>query len=394
MPLTFLTDHTEPRARAVDEWVVRGWNRRRPDVPVELAVLDHEVLRGRVESYLTAEHPPDVMTWFAGNRTRSLVERGLMLDLAPLWATADLADCYAPELRATAGSDGPMTFLPTSRYWWAVYYRPSVFRSLRIPTPIQRWEQLASAVDRLRTAGLVPFALGAKYRCPAAAWFDYLDMRINGPAFHRELMSLRRSYRDDRVRAVFTFWRRLLDDGWFCDEPTEHDEDDAVAAVLRGEAGMTLIGAYIADEYVPAGETDLDFFRFPIIDATLPIGENAPVDGYFAAANGHAPGQAAEFLGYLGSREVQERTSAVLNVLPARGDVDLSTAARHVADGRRLLGRADHVAQFYDLDTPWELADVGMAAFMAFLRDPAACDTLLADVDSARLRLRATAGPE
>jgi multiple sugar transport system substrate-binding protein/raffinose/stachyose/melibiose transport system substrate-binding protein len=388
MSLTFLTDHTSPRMRALDERIVRGWNQRRPDRAVTLLVLDHEELRNRLERYLTDARPPDVMTWFAGNRMRSLVDRGLMLDVASLWDTAGLTESYDPRFRRMAGDNGAAFFLPTSHYWWAVYYRPSVFESLGVPAPIETWADLWTASEALKAAGIVPFALGARHLCPAAAWFDYLNLRVNGPRFHGDLMSLRESYTDDRVRAVFTFWQRLLNEGWFLGAPAEYDEEEAVDAVMRGAAGMTLIGSYVSDEYAAESEPDLDFFRFPVIDPALPVGEDAPVDGYFVAGNSTAPDEAAAFLAHLGSRDVQQQTIEVMNVLPTRNDVDINRGATHLAKGMNILRRADHLSQFYDLDTPWELADAGMQAFVSFLRDPARVDELLREVDSLHSELR------
>ena len=390
MSLTFLTDHTSPRTRALDERIVRGWNERRPDIPVALSVADHEELKERLERLLTDDPPPDVMTWLAGNRMRSLVERGLMLDITALWEAAEVTGAYHPRFRRLAVEDGTAFFLPTSQYWWAVYYRPSLFASLGIPVPVETWADLRTAAGALRAAGIAPFALGARHGCAAAAWFDYLNLRINGPRFHDDLMSLRVPYTDNRIRAVFAFWRGLLDDGWFLGTPTEYDEEEAVAALLAGTAGMTLIGSYVCDEYLDDGEDELDFFRFPIVDPSLAVGEDAPVDGYFVAGRCGVPDDAAVFLAHLGSREVQQQTIEALHVLPTRADVDAGRGAPHVAAGRRILRRADHVAQFYDLDTPWDVADAGVRAFTSFLREPTHADELLSEVEARRRQLRET----
>ncbi len=48
---------------------------------------------------------------------------------------------------------------------------------------------------------------------------------------------------------------------------------------------MYLIGGFVTDSFPDELEDDLDFFRFPIIDPEMPVGEDAPTDGYFIAAN-------------------------------------------------------------------------------------------------------------
>src|SRR5205807_4738713 len=125
-------------------------------------------------------------------------------------------------------------FLPTSYYWWAVYYRPSTFATLDIAAPIRTWAELMDAAQVLRSAGVAPFALGARHQCPAAAWFDYLNMRVNGPAFHQELMALRRPYTGAGVRAASERWSRLPAAGFIPGAPPTNDPDHAVAAALPG----------------------------------------------------------------------------------------------------------------------------------------------------------------
>lgn len=389
MPITFLTDHTSPLMRGLDERIVRDWNTRRPDAEVSLVTLEHEEFRDRLPGLLASDNPPDVLTWFAGNRSRSLTDR--MRDVALMWDDEGYTTAYPERFRRMAGGPDAAHFLPTSHYWWAVYYRPSVFAAHGLRTPIETWDDLAAAARTLRAAGIAPFALGARYRCPAAAWFDYLNMRLNGPAFHGQLMRLEASYTDPRVRAVFDFWRKLIDEGWFLGKPAEYDEDEAAAAVLDGRAGMTLIGAYIADEYVPENEPDLDFFRFPIIDPALPVGEDGPVDGYFVAGNTAHPEEATQFLAHLGSPAVQQLTIEAMSVLPTHSAVDTERASRHVARGARLLRSADEVYQFYDLDTPAEFATHGMDAFVEFLRDPGATDRLLDELETRRRQFGAGA---
>ncbi|MFI8199447.1 ABC transporter substrate-binding protein [Streptomyces sp. NPDC085942] len=396
MALTFLTDHTSPLMRGLADRVVADWHERHPESTVELAVLDHEELRDELPARLTGAPSADIMTWFAGNRMDALAGKDLMLNISAMWKAEGFDAVYLPRFRNMTGGMGPSYFLPTSHYWWAVYYRPSVFAAAGVTGTPTTWDELTAACRALKSSGITPFALGARYRCPAAAWFDYLNMRLNGPDVHDALMRLRIPYTDDRIRRVFAFWRELIEQEFFLGDPGDYDEEEAVAAVLRGEAGMTLTGAYATDEYTPQGEPDIDFFRFPVIDPTLPIGEDTPVDGYFVPANTDSPEEATRFLAYLGSRHVQQVTIERLSTLPTRTDVDTEKGGRHVAKGMRILQGADHLSQFYDLDTPWELANVGMSAFVSFAQDPARGEELLRELESARqdqLRRRGPATP-
>jgi multiple sugar transport system substrate-binding protein/raffinose/stachyose/melibiose transport system substrate-binding protein len=119
----------------------------------------------------------------------------------------------------------------------------------------------------------------------------------------------------------------------------------------------------------------------------MPIGEDAPTDGFFMSANAANPQGAKEFLMYLGSQEVQQQAFDELGRLPTRTDVDISAASEATQKGINLIQTADNVAQFYDRDTTAEMADAGLSAFVEFWDDPSAIDDILARLEEDRLRI-------
>jgi multiple sugar transport system substrate-binding protein/raffinose/stachyose/melibiose transport system substrate-binding protein len=105
-------------------------------------------------------------------------------------------------------------------------------------------------------------------------------MRINGPEFHINLMLLKESYTDERVKKVFEYWKQLFDHNCFIEDAAAYEWQNAVDFMVQEEAAMYLMGQFIKDSYPDELESDLDFFRFPIIDPAMPIGEDAPTDGF------------------------------------------------------------------------------------------------------------------
>ena len=65
---------------------------------------------------------------------------------------------------------------------------------------------------------------------------------------------------------------------------------------------MYLMGQFILDEVPEEVAPDVDFFQFPIIDPSVPIGEDAPTDGYFIANAAQNPEGAKEFPGLVRQR--------------------------------------------------------------------------------------------
>jgi multiple sugar transport system substrate-binding protein/raffinose/stachyose/melibiose transport system substrate-binding protein len=161
--------------------------------------------------------------------------------------------------------------------------------------------------------------------------------------------------------------------------------------MANGEAAMYLMGDFIRDEAranFPDLLDDLDYFQFPVINPDVPIGEDAPTDGWFLGANGANPEGAQAFISFLGSAEVQQLFLNEMGRLPTRTDVDLSGIEDPLTiRGIELVQSADQVLQFYDRDTTPEMADAGMDAMMEFWDNPGDIDDILEILDEDRVRI-------
>jgi multiple sugar transport system substrate-binding protein/raffinose/stachyose/melibiose transport system substrate-binding protein len=380
--------NSDEGAREADEALVALFREQNPDVTLEHSITDHEAFKQAVRTYLVADPSPDVLTWFAGNRMAFFVDRGLAADLTPLYEREGWNDSYAPGFVALATQDDAQYFVPTSYYWWAMYFRTSVLEEAGV-TPPETWEDLLAACNTLNDQGIIPITIGTKAPWTAAAWFDFLNMRVNGPEFHRDLMLLKESYTDPRVVEVFNHWRQLYENNCFLPDSAAYEWQDALDFMNRGEAAMYLMGGFITDSVPDEIESDYDFVRFPIINPDMPIGIDAPTDGYFmSAAAGNMEG-GMDFLAFLGSKEAQQFAADELGRLPTRTDVDVSNFTEAQQKGIALVQEADLVLQFYDRDTTPEMAEVGLNAFAEFIADPmnADVDAILADMEENRLRI-------
>jgi len=183
------------------------------------SIVAHEDYKQAIRAYLTASQAPDVLTWFAGNRARFFIDKGLIMDISDVWEEAGWYEDYSKGFQAMSSVDSKQYFLPSAWYWWAVYYRPSVFEKHGIEIP-ETWDEFMDVCATFKSKDITPITIGTKYRWTAAAWFDYLNMRVNGPDFHINLLLGKEKYTDPRVKKVFTdYWQPLIDKGYFIDDP-------------------------------------------------------------------------------------------------------------------------------------------------------------------------------
>jgi ABC-type glycerol-3-phosphate transport system substrate-binding protein len=388
--LIYNSMHGDPLPREADEELVQMFEETHPDIDVVHSIVAHEDFKQAIRAYLTASTPPDVMTWFAGNRARFFIDKGLIMDISDVWEEEGWNEDYAKGFRALSSVDGKQYFLPTSWYWWAVYYRPSIFEEYGLELP-QTWDEFLQVCETLKENGVTPLTIGTKYRWTAAAWFDYFNMRVNGPEFHINLMLGTESYTDPRVKTIFTdYWAPLIENGYFIEDAAAYSWQEGLQFLIDGDAAMYLMGDFIRDSFPDELEDDLDFFQFPIIDPSVPIGEDAPTDGYFIAAEAQHAEEAKAFLAYLGSVEMQQYFAEKLGRLSTHNGVDVSVFSPQQQKGIAMMQTADYVAQFYDRDTTPEMADEGMNGFMEFWDTPGNIDDILERLELARQEIFAS----
>ena len=383
----FASNGSDPEPRARMEGAVKNYNDAGHGFTVEINTTEHEAFKQAIRTYLASDDPPDVLTWFAGNRMRFFSNNGLLMALDDLY-TANKWDTAYPEgiRNVSKGTDGVYYFVPTSYYHWAVWYRPSMFQEMGLEVP-ENWDQFLALVDAFKDAGKVPITIGTNQPWTAAAWFDYLNMRVNGPEFHIQLMDGEVAYNTQEVKDVFARWRELLDKQAFLPQPEAYRWQDALTPFVKGDAGLYLMGRFIMDSYPDDQEGDLDFFRFPVIDAGVKIGEDAPTDGFFAAAKAPTPEGAKDFLTFLGSAETQQWFVEQGGSPAVHKDVPLDIYDDITRRGVEMLQESDLIAQFYDRDTHPDMAERGMSAFQEFWNNPDDIDGILDRLDEERKRV-------
>jgi multiple sugar transport system substrate-binding protein len=375
---------SDPAPRAAWEAVVARFQREHPDVQVQLNVYDHESYKKAIRNWLTAA-PPDVVFWNAGHRMRQFVGPGLLEDVSDLF-TPDLRAALHASVLEQVSVGGRQFGMPFTMYPLGLYHRRDLLAAAGVPGPIRTWAQLLAACERLRARGLEPIAIGTRDLWPAAAWFDYLDLRENGLAFHLELMGGRVAYTDARVRAIFARWRELLDRGCFSRSHAASSWQESQALLYEGKAALMLIGHFIVANFPEDVRDRMDFMPFPELRPGVGRFEDAPINTLHIPAGARNKRDARRFLAFVARPDVQEALNREMLQLPVHQRAG-TAADRFLVKGRELLAAADGLAQYFDRDTSEDLANVAMKGFQEFMLHPDRLDAILAGVERARARI-------
>jgi multiple sugar transport system substrate-binding protein len=338
---------------------------------VKVNTTDHNTFQNNINSYLQGT-PDDLFTWFAGYRLSVFAKQGLLTQIDDVWDK--IGGNFNDATKSLAkGADGHYYLVPIYNYPWVVFYNKSTFKDKGYEVPTT-WDQMITLSKKMKSDGLIPFAMGQKDGWPALGTFDIINMRINGYEFHEALCQHKVAWTDPKVTAVFDQWRELMP--YVQSGSTGRIWQDATKTLESKKAGMIFQGTnQVAAQYVTDGKDldDLDFFVYPEINSQW--GQDfmdAPTDGFCISSKAKNASGAKKLLEYIGTGEAE---AAYLKY--DQWDVALATGAQvptYNAIQQKsvdVISKSKAVAQFLDRDSDPGFADTTVAAAIdKFLEDP------------------------
>jgi multiple sugar transport system substrate-binding protein/raffinose/stachyose/melibiose transport system substrate-binding protein len=317
-------------------------------------------------------------------------------DLTELWAQSGLIENYPASLQVLSVYEGKQFYLPILYQWEAIYYNKALFAQYNLQPP-QTWEEFLQVCDTLLANGVPPLVISRNDAYSGLVWFDYLNLRLNGPDFQRAVLAGQVPFDDERIRTVLEYWRRLLDRGYFLKDPSFSDGYGPVTAIIRGDKGqinqqkaaMVLTESGWVGALPAPFRAELDFFRFPTIDPAIADGEAVFTFGYVVPTKAAHRLEALAFLRFLSTPEAQAivaRHTAVANGTFAsmRSDLapDLLTPETRKALAL-ILAANDAVPPFYASmpATVWPALDSAFGRLIGERRD---IDGAIHDLEKAR----------
>ncbi|MEM5340265.1 ABC transporter substrate-binding protein [Paraburkholderia azotifigens] len=371
--------------RAVWQSVIDDFRKAHPDIDVKASFVDEEAYKVQLPGWLSTV-PPDVLNWHNGERMAYYARRGLFEDLSGDWKKNGWDSMYA-STKESSTYNGKQYAAPTVYYSWGLFYRKDLFQKAGIASEPKTWDQLMDACKKLKAAGITPFAVGGRDAWTLAGWFDYLDLRVNGNAFHQKLMAGEVPYTDPRVKKVYTTWKQLLDDKDFIDNPLSYDLDAAQPFLFQGKAAMMLMGTFITGGFPPNVKPNMSYFQFPIIDSNVPTAEDGPVESLHIPAKAKNKTDAHTFLAFVETPEQGAKLATGLGSLSANSKSPEPEDPISRIGFQILSNTKGGIAQFYDRDMTKEMADEGMKGMQQFIADPTKLDAILAQLEQTRKRI-------
>ncbi len=376
----------DPAPLAAFEAAIADFEAAHPDIDVQLQNFDHEGYKTAIRNFLTAD-APDLANWYAGNRMAPFVNAGQFMDVSDVWEEHGLHESLG-SAAASMTIDGKQWGVPYTYYQWGIYYNKSVYEQVGVEVPAT-WEEFLANCAKFKEAGIDCVTTGTRALWPGAGIFDYLNLRTNGYDFHMALTNGEVEWTDDRVRATFAEWAKLVEPGYITANHAALDWQDAAALFVQGRAANYVMGNFAVAVFKEGGMTDetLGFMPFPTINPDVVRAEEAPTDTVHIPAGAKNVEDAKTFLAFLAQADVQTKLNVALGQLPINEDSEVGDDPFLQAGFELLSTTEGGIAQFFDRDAPPEMAKIGMEGFQEFMVRPQNLDAILQRLEAARARV-------
>jgi multiple sugar transport system substrate-binding protein len=252
-----------------------------------------------------------------------------------------------------------------SYYQIGFYYHKPLFSKLGKTEP-SNWDEFIVICDVLKQNNVLPIYIGSKSNWPATAWFDYLNLRLNGIKFHKQLMRGEASYLDKRVHNAFKKLQDISEAGYFIEDHQYLEWKQGLPLLFRGLAGMSMLGNYAVQDFPEKIIKKIGYFKFPILNDLSIYYEEAPLDVLVVPTTSEHTELTKLFIQFAAKRDNQENFNKSLGVLsPHKGAQQNNSSL--VQEAYNTLANAAGITQFFDRDSKKDYADKAMPMIDAFL---------------------------
>ncbi|TFC90184.1 extracellular solute-binding protein [Cryobacterium sp. TMT4-31] len=326
-----------------------------PGVTIDVQAIQNEDLDGKLQTALNSGDAPDIFLQRGGGKMAAMVAAGQLMDITD--GISDQVHEEIPDGSFIANSlEDKVYAMPVAVLPGGIFYSQDLFDAAGITEAPVTITDLETAVEKLKTTGVAPIALGAKDAWPAAHWFYFFALRECSPDVLAEAADTKDFSDDCWIKAgedLESFAATEPYNQGFLTTAAQQGAGSSAGLLANHQAAMELMGAWnpgVIASLTPDEKplADLSWFAFPEVDG----GEGEPgsilggVDGYSCSVD--APAECLDFLNYIGSADVQKEYYAAFNAPPVNTVAQEAVTEPYLQEIIAAYNAAPYVSQWLD----------------------------------------------
>jgi raffinose/stachyose/melibiose transport system substrate-binding protein len=323
---------TDPGAKFMEE-VKAGFLKLHPDVIIQDdSMVDEQSYNNKLKIGIATGNVPSVFYFPAIAGLADWAKAGIIMDITPLLADKAWSDGFISGTTdiwnlGKYGINGRFA-VPYQMSPEVIWYNPELFAKAGITKVPETMDELFAAIDKLKAAKIVPWALGGKDTWRAGHIFNNLIYRTAGVDFVREVGARKAKWTDPQSVEALKLLKGFADRGAFEKGFIGMSYDDERAGFFSGKYAMTCNGAwFMSDIKASPLAGKVKFFTFPYVASKPQFkGDSILFPGGLILSGkmtGQEKAMAIEFVKYFTNKEMSARLVLCGN-LTGRRDSDFS----------------------------------------------------------------------
>jgi multiple sugar transport system substrate-binding protein/raffinose/stachyose/melibiose transport system substrate-binding protein len=322
--MTFWHNSTTGPGKEFWDNTVADFEAANPNVTIEVQSIQNEDMDGKLQTALNSGDAPDIFMARGGGKLADVVEAGQVMDITD--SIDEATRSAVPESALSAFSvDDKIYGMPVAVLPGGIYYSEDLFGQAGISSTPTSLDELETATEALKGAGVAPIALGGKDAWPAAHWYYFFALRECSEDTIANIAESLDFSDECWLRAgedLQSFAETEPFNEGFLTTTAQQGAGSSAGMLANHQAAMELMGAWnpgVIASLTPDQKPlpDLGWFPFPEVEG----GEGDPaammggVDGYSCFVN--APQECTDFLNFFMQKEYQEGYAEAFVTLPA-----------------------------------------------------------------------------
>jgi raffinose/stachyose/melibiose transport system substrate-binding protein len=354
--VTLVWWHNANTGQGLKLWnqVVKEFHQLHPNITVKAVPLQNEQFKTKIPIALQSSSPPDVFQNWGG---------GGLVDQVKAGKVANVTKWVKPWIKTIGGAaagwqvNGQQYAIPYSLGVVGFWYNKDLFAKAGISGIPTTWPQFLADIQKLKTAGITPVAIGSKDQWPDAFYWDYFATKLCSKATMQK-SAVSYNFTDSCWIKAGTYTQQLLDakpfqDG-FLATPAQQGATSSAGLLANGKAAMELQGHWDAgvmqgltpDQKVPSF---LGWFPFPNVPGGKAVPGSLLGGGDGFACSYKAPEPAcAQFLTYIDSPSVQKRIGSTGFGLPVRKGTENSVTDPNLRTVLKFRSASSYIQLYLD----------------------------------------------
>lgn len=224
--------------------LVQAFNARNPTMKIKLVGRPMEQHQQQMTIAAQSDTLPEVF-WIYDALAKTMAKNGDLLDLKPVLTEKGLDAKFAPHMLSGFRQGEVQYGVPYQALVTGFYYNKAVLDEHGIPVP-RTYEDLLSAVKKLKSEGVVPIAQGANNSSFSVWAFLTMLSRFGYEEKYQAILDKKESYDNPDFLRLYRHIEELAEAGAFPSNMTTQTYTQAVASFTAGQAAFLDSGVWDA----------------------------------------------------------------------------------------------------------------------------------------------------